>query len=261
MKLFLRNYIALIFCCLLAVSCEIDNYDAPDATIQGTFYDHTGQPLLMNHGSEYLRMREVSWAKGDTNVVIANRNLKVQQDGTYRHTKQFSGEYRMFPFQGNFFPYWDANDPIKDGDDAGELVTISGVTTKDFTVTPYLTIDWVNKPTIDADGYLECTVRFRRNQKPGYDMPDLREARLQVSRTINVSGANDGDYYPSPLTVTNAMEGQDIKLRTVRALKYRGTDYHIRVTINCQTAAGNANTNYPGMGQPNCTTTEKIHYQ
>lgn len=258
MKSLSNKYIAIVICCMLAVSCEIDNYDAPDATIQGTFYDHNGQPLQLNHGAEYIRMREVSWETGDPDVYIGSRFLRVQQDGTYRNTKQFAGEYRMFPYQGNFFPYWDANDPVKDGDDAGELVKISGVTTKDFIVTPYLTIEWVQKPTITSDGYLECTVRFKRNQKAGYAMPDLREARLQVSRVVNVS-QSEGQYFPSPTTLTNAMEGQDIKLRTAIALKYKGIDYWIRVTMNCQTAAGDANTNYPGMGQVNCTTIEKIH--
>ena len=258
MKRISNKYIVIVFCCIMAVSCEIDNYEAPDATIQGTFYDHNGQPLQVNHGSEYIRMREVSWAKGDPNVYIGNRNLRVQQDGTYRHTKQFAGEYRIFPYQGNFFPYWDANDPVQDGDDAGELVKISGVTTRDFTVTPYLTIEWVERPTVTADRYLECTVRFKRNQKQGYDMPDLREARLQISRTINAS-SSDGDYFPSPLPLTNDMEGQNIKLRSNIPLKYTGLNYWIRVSMNCQTAAGNSNTNYPGMGQANYTTIEQIY--
>jgi len=255
----ISKYIAIVICCIVAASCEIDNYDGPNATIKGAFYDHNGQPLQVNHGSSYLRMREVSWAKGDTSIIITNRTLVVQQDGTYQHTKQFSGEYRMFPYQGNFYPYWDASDPVQDGDNAGELVKISGVTTKDFTVTPYLTIDWVQKPTITADGYLECTVRFTRNQKPGYGMPDLREARLQVSRSANASSA-DGNYFPSPMTITNAMEGQDILIRSAIPLKYKSTNYTIRVTMNCQTAAGNAETNYPGMGAVNCTTIEQIYY-
>ena len=254
----LSIYIAIIFCCLFAVSCEIDNYDAPDATVKGTFYDHNGQPLQVNHGSEYLRMREVSWAKGDSSVYIGNRNLRVQQDGTYQHTKQFSGEYLMLPHKGNFFPYWAADDPVKEGEKAGELVKISGVTTKDFTVTPYLTITWVRTPVVTSDGHLECTVRFKRNQKAGYGMPDLREARLYISRSINAS-ASDGEYFPTAMTLTNAMEGQDIVLRTVRPLKYTGIDFWVRVGMNCQTASGDATTNYDGMGQYNYTTIEKIH--
>jgi hypothetical protein len=236
------------------VSCQIDNYEAPDATIQGTFYDHNGQPLQINHGSEYLRMREISWAK-DSNDYIGNRMLKVQQDGTYRNTKQFSGEYRMLPYSGPFFPY---DDEKLDKDDAGELVKISGVTTKDFTVMPYLTIEWAKKPTITADNFIECSVRFKRNQKAGYAMPDLREGWLRISRTINAS-AYDADLFPTKIVLTNDMEGQEITFRTARAVKYTGIDYYIRVTMNCQTATGKPETNYPGMGADNCSTIEKIH--
>ncbi|MDR0349113.1 MAG: DUF3823 domain-containing protein, partial [Tannerella sp.] len=102
----LGKYIVSLLCCVLVASCEIDNYDAADATIQGTLYDHNGEPLQVNQGSGYIRMREVSWAK-DTTTFVGNQTLKVQQDGTYRHTKWFSGEYRMMPYAGNFYPYDD----------------------------------------------------------------------------------------------------------------------------------------------------------
>lgn len=116
----LLAYITIIVGCFMTASCEIDNYEAPDVTIQGTIYDHNGQPLQVDHGVSYIRMREISW--GDGNNYIGNRSLKIQQNGTYRNTKQFAGEYLMLPYNGNFYPYWDADDPVKDGDEAGELV-------------------------------------------------------------------------------------------------------------------------------------------
>ena len=252
------KYIAILLCCVLAMSCELDNYAEPDATIQGAMYDHNGQPLQVNQGASYIRMREVSWGKkgnSDEEIFIGNQTLAVQQDGTYRNTKWFAGEYLMLPNSGNFFPY---DDEKRDGDDAGELVKISGTTTKDFTVTPYLTIDWVKKPTITADGYLECSARFKRNQKPGYEMPDVMEAFLRVSRSINASAA-DGQYFKVKLDLTNDMEGQEITFRSDIPLKYTGIDYWIRISMNCKTAAGKPETNYPGMGQANFSTIEKIH--
>lgn len=254
MKL-LNKCILFVLCGMLATSCELDNYDEPDATIQGTLYDHNGQPLQVNHGSGYIRMREISWGAGKENAFIGNQTLKVQQDGTYRNTKWFAGEYRMLPYAGNFFPY---DDELLDGDDAGELVNISGTTTKDFTVTPYLTIEWVKKPTITADNYLECSVRFKRNQKAGYEMPDLRESYLRISRSVNAS-AFDGQLFQTKKTITNDMEGQEIIYRTDIPLKYTGIDYWVRVSMNCQTATGKPETNYPGMGAENFTTIEKIH--
>jgi hypothetical protein len=234
----------------------MDNYDGPDATIQGTLYDHNSQPLQVNQGAGIIRMKEVSWPKGDTTVFVGNQTLKVQQDGSYRHTKWFSGEYRMLPYSGAFFPY---DDELLDGDDAGELVKISGTTTRDFIVTTYLTIEWVKKPVVTSDNYIECSVRFTRNQKVGYEMPDVREAVMLVSKTVNPSEGRDGELYPRPLTLTNDMEGTEITFRTSRELKYTGMDYWIRISMNCQTAAGKPETNYPGMGANNFTTIEKIH--
>ena len=248
------KYLVFLLCCMLAVSCEIDNYDGPGATIQGTLYDHNGQPLQVNQGSGYIRAREVSWAKND-DMFVGSQTLKVQQDGTYRHTKWFSGEYRLLPYAGNFFPY---DDEKLDGDDAGELIKISGTTTKDFAVTPYLTIEWVKKPTITSDYYLECSVRFKRNQKAGYEMPDVREAWLRVSRSVNANAA-DGQYFKVKKDLTNDMEGQEITFRSDIPLKYTGIDYWIRISMDCKTADGKPETNYPGMGQANFSTIEKIH--
>ncbi|MDR1121367.1 MAG: DUF3823 domain-containing protein [Dysgonamonadaceae bacterium] len=251
----LNYYIAFIFGCLfLATSCEIDNYDGPDATIQGTIYDHLNQPLQVSHGAGIIRLREISWAVDSTSYV-GRQTLNVQQDGTYRNTKWFSGEYLMMPYSGAFFPY---DDEYQDSDDAGELVKISGTTTKDFHVTPYLTVEWVSKPVVTADNYIECSARFTRNQKAGYEMPDVREAWLLVSRTVNTNSRHL-DLYPVKMDLTNDMEGQELTFRTAIPLKYTGIDYWIRISMNCQTAAGKPETNYPGMGADNFTTVEKIH--
>lgn len=252
----LINYITIVSCCTLVFSCAIDNYDGPDSIIQGTIYDHLNQPLQVNQGAEIIRMREVSWAKGDPDVFVGNQLLRVQQDGTYRHTKWFSGEYCMLPYQGAFFPY---DDEKQDADDAGELVKISGTFSKDFTVTPYLTIEWVKLPVVTADNYIECSVRFTRNQKAGYEMPDVREAVMLVSKTMNPSDGRDGELYPGTYILTNSMEGTEITFRTSRALKYTGMDYWIRIQMNCKTATDKPETNYPGMGANNFTTIEKIN--
>lgn len=251
----LSKYIVSFLCCVLVVSCEIDNYDEPNLTIQGALYDHNGQPLQVNQGSGYIRAREISWAKNTETNFVGNQTLYVQQDGTYRNTKWFPGEYRIMPYAGNFYPY---DDEKQDADDAGELVQVSGTTTKDFTVTPYLSIEWVKKPAMTADNYMECSVRFKRNQKAGYEMPDVREAWLRVSRSVNGAAA-DGQYFKVKKDLTNVMEGQEITFRTDIPLKYTGTDYWIRVQMDCKAVAGKPETNYPGIGAANYTTIEKIH--
>lgn len=251
----LKYYSILFLITIIAVSCEIDNYDGPDATIQGVIYDATtNKPLQVDHGAGIIRLRELSWAKGDSTAYIGNQTLKVMQDGTYKNTKWFSGEYLMLPYSGPFFPY---DDKYKDSDAAGELVTIKGVTTKDFTVTPFLTLEWVEKPVLLSDKRIRCVVRFKRNQKAGYEMPDVKEAWLQVSRVITAS-ARDLNLFPRAIALTNNMEGTDIEFISDIPVKYDGKSYFIRVVMNCQTAAGKPETNYQGVGSWCGTTVEEV---
>lgn len=251
---FFKYYILSVLFGIAFTACETDNYDAPDCTIDGKILDHQGQPFQVNQGAGIIRIRELTWAK-DTTTYTSNRTLKVQQDGTYRHTKIFKGNYLLLPYAGAFYPYDDEN---QDNDDAGEYVEVKSRATQDFSVTPYLTLEWVKTPTVDAEGYLSCSVRFKRNQKPGYEMPDLRQASMSISRSVN-AGAGDGDLFPSPMTITNDMEGAEIHFKTNIPLKYTGINYWVRVSMNCQTASGKPETNYPGMGAGNYTTIETIY--
>jgi hypothetical protein len=258
----LENYIVLFLFSLFAVACEMDNYDGPDAGIQGVIYDiTTGKPLQVDHGAGIIRMRELSWAKGDTLAHIGNRNLSVMQDGTYKNTKLFSGEYLMLPNGGPFFPYDDEN---RDHDEAGELVKIKGTITKDFEVTPFLTLTWVEKPTVLPDNKIRCVVRFKRNQKMNsltgefYDMPSVKEAWLQVSR-VTKANARDLSLYPRQLLLTNDMEGRDLEFVSEIPVKFTGRSYFIRVVMNCQTNTDFPTTsNYPGVDAWVGTTVEEV---
>jgi hypothetical protein len=251
---FYNFYILSVLLCFAFTACEIDNYNAPDCTIEGKMLDHLGQPFQVNQGAEIIRSREISWAKNDTSIFTENRKLKVQQDGTYRHTKMFKGTYRLLPLGGAFFPYDDIN---KEGDDAGELVEINGTATQDFKVTPFLTVEWVQKPTVDADGYLNCSAKFIRNQKAGYEMPDLRRANLKVSRVLNV-GEADGELFTTPLNLANTQEGIEIKFKTSIPLKFKGIKYWVRISIECQAVSGKPATNYQGVSAGNFSTIEEI---
>ena len=253
MKFFNYYILSALFCIIAFAGCEMDNYTAADCTVQGKFTDHTGQPLQINHGASIIRMREISWANDDPDVHIANRSIVVQQDATYRNTKIFKGTYRMLPNSGGFYPYDD--DFPQNEDDAGDIVEVNGTVTKDFSVTPYLTIEWVKKPTIDSDGRLSCSVKFTRNQKTGYEMPNVYRGSLVVSKVEN-AGSGDGDLFPTQTNLSNSQEGVEITFRTAIPLKYTGIRYRVRVSMNCQQASSASN--YPGMGASNYTTIEDI---
>ena len=64
---FLLSLFVTCFC-----ACEKDNYDAPEATVIGQVYDHTGKPLqvALGQGSMAIRIKEISFANGDPNIVV-----------------------------------------------------------------------------------------------------------------------------------------------------------------------------------------------
>ena len=55
----------------------------------------------------------------------------------------------------------------------------------DFTITPYLTLEWVDAPYQDADGFLWASFKFTRNAKEGYDMPDVEKAQMIIGTTVS----------------------------------------------------------------------------
>ncbi len=207
-------------------ACEKDNYDAPDAIIQGRILDHNGSQLQTEQGSGNMRikMEELSWSKGDASVVVTPTYLNVKQDGTYTNNKMFSGEYRMTPVEGAFYPY----------STEGEIVKIGGTTTKDFTVTPYLDIEWVSRPSLTADNKITCSFKFKRNAVAGLVMPDLNNARLCVATTQYVgNNNNDSQIAGGTVTVTNGQEGAVITLTSATAVRFTNLTYFVRVGVCC----------------------------
>lgn len=226
MKKLINYIVPLLFALCILSSCEKDNYQAPEATIQGQILDHNGKLLQTEHGNGNMRikMEELSWAKGDESIAITPQYLNLKQDGTYINTKWFAGEYRMTPVEGPFYPY----------NADGETVKIGGTTSKDFVVTPYLDIEWVKEPTATSDNFIECSVRFKRNAKEGATMPNLNNAILCVSTTQYCGNNNkDGQLFSGTKAIANGDEGTTISFKTAMAVKYTNTTYWVRVGICC----------------------------
>jgi hypothetical protein len=205
-------------------SCEIDNYDGPDAQIAGRILDPDGNLLRLEPGSSNMRiqMDELSWANGDTSIAVIPRYLNVKIDGTYTNTKIFSGTYRMTPIEGAFYPYGD-----------GDTIVINGSAAKDFVVIPYLEVNWIDEPYLTPDSCVETSITFVRNSKDGEFMPDLLNARLCISSNQYVGNNNYyTDLISGAVTVTNAQENTTIVLKS-KKLKYFNTDVYVRVGVCC----------------------------
>ncbi len=226
----MKNYnilFVIIGILLLMASCELDNFDEPSAALYGTILDNNGDPLQTTQGggNMKLKMEELSWAGGDSTISIIPRNLNVKQDGTYENNKLFNGEYRITPIEGPFFPY----------SENGEIVNVSGSTKYDFSVIPYLNVEWVIEPYLNDSAFIRASIRFTRNSHDSIPMPDLNDCQLYIS-TTQYSGRNnyDDQLAAAPIEVTNDKEGTTIQLITGRAIKYVGATYYVRAGVSCK---------------------------
>ena len=175
---------------LSMTSCyKIDNYKAPDGTIEGTFINLlTNEPLQTSGGEWSIRIWERSYPGREGGAANNNyQTLAVKQDGSYRNTKLFKGTYDMLPYNG---PFWEV-DTVKD-------VVIGKRTRQDFEVYPYLQIldfRYVNTPGTDSVRF------FMRVKAPflvnPYDnetvIPQLYDVRFFISFTQFVGNGTNAN--------------------------------------------------------------------
>ncbi len=202
---------------LIAYSCELDNYEAPNHTLKGRILDENGLGLQSEQGasSARIKLEELSWSESPVPLY-----LNIKQDGSYVNTKLFGGEYTISVVEGPFYPV-----------DA-EMITLNQSLTHDFTVTPYLNVSWIGSPSVDADKKITVRFKFSRNEPPsaGITMPDLQDYRLFIS-TNQYVGNNNFDPGASSITVVNNdMEDQEIMIVSNTSMKY-STTYYVRVGV------------------------------
>ncbi len=120
LRIYLTAFIGI--CCL--ASCELDNYEGPDAKIHGGLYDIetnelVPQDIISGTVIEYIE-------HGYSNPQL--QTMIVKTDGTYRNDLMFSNTYTIRPVRGNFVPIDE------------QEVKVKGDTQLDFKVKPYIRI-------------------------------------------------------------------------------------------------------------------------
>ena len=217
------TFIVLLFC---LNSCEVDNYDGPDAGISGQILDQNGTPVQLEQGSGNMRIKleDLSWKDVNPTASITPQYLNVKQEGSYINTKLFSGRYKMTPVEGAFYPY----------NVGGDTVQLTGSIVKNFTVVPYLQVSWVSEPVVDNSNYITASVKFKKNLVAGLAAPDVKNAIFCISTTQYAGNNNyDAQLISGTVTVTNSQEGQTLTFKTSCAVKYFHTSYYVRVGICC----------------------------
>ena len=203
------SYTILIAACIVVLNaCEkIDNYDEPEETVTGRIIDATtGNPIQIESGGGGIRIsyHDLTWGQQTGNAVLP-RDFNVKPDGTYNNTKMFEGEYKIYPFNGPFVPLYSENatSPV----DNSKTVYIKGVTTVDFVVEPFLKVEWVEEPILNADKTITAKFKFTRGTtNPVYTAFAPTDAWLFVSTTSFVSNASRNNNMSNSITYT-AVQG------------------------------------------------------
>lgn len=183
----MKKILYLIFgVALLSLSScfELDNWDEPDCTWQGTVTDsYTNRPILSSQNDWQMRIWERSW-DGHEGGAVTHQDLRIKQDGTYQNTKLFAGTYDFLPYNGPFWPL----DTIKG-------LQLKKSLTQDFTVTPYIQIvDPVIELLKEDDTYyIKMTFKVRAPllEKDGVELPRLYELRPFLSLTTFCGNGTD----------------------------------------------------------------------
>ncbi len=211
------NILALSFLTVGFAACEMDNYDAPDAALQGKFINKvTGENLetSQGQGNMKLRIKEISYAHGDESVVVTEQNLNIMQDGTFQNTKLFAGTYEMWPYESCCY----------ESSQVMQTVELKGgkSTTVNFEVTPYFQVEWLDEPWQDEDGYVCARFKFTCNPLPddSYTQAVPEKAKLFISTSVKVGENSDGRYTDNDMTITANDEGNILTVKTKAAIDF-----------------------------------------
>lgn len=161
---------------LMAVSCEIDNYDGPDATITGKFLDSSTGELVgtdITNGNS-IGVYELGWK------TEAKQTWAIKNTGEYANNLVFASTYRIEFTDCNFYPF-----------KVNDFVINKGDNTYDFTVTPYLRI---KNPSITYDAATK-TVKATFSLQTGGN-----EVRLNEIRLFAFTDQWVGNYVKFPIT-------------------------------------------------------------
>lgn len=128
----LLNISFLVLVGVVLASCALDNYDSPEAHLQGHLV-YNGDPIEVSTNDVYFQLWEPGW---ENSVPI---NVNVDQDGSFS-ALLFNANYKLV------FP--SGQGPFMSNQDTLELV-VKGGETVDLDVTPYY---MVRNPQISGSG-------------------------------------------------------------------------------------------------------------
>lgn len=189
MKKILYLFILSSFISLMTVSCEIDNYKGPDASITGNFLDNVTGELVgtdITNGNS-IGVYELGWP------TEAKQTWNIDNTGAYTNKTVFAANYRIEFTSCNFYPFI-----------VNDFVVKKGANTYDFNVAPYLRI--VN-PIITFDATTNIVKATFSIEAGGTDVK-LNEIRLfaftdkWVGNYVKFAITNTNCYKKAPANIS-----------------------------------------------------------
>jgi hypothetical protein len=243
----MKNYLIILGIAWMAISAcsKTDNYSAPDQTLRGRIIDAgtgknmPGEVSGENGTGTRIELRELSWSDNPTPQYLA-----TMQDGTYNNTKIFAGHYKISA-DGAFVPLVQTGpNPV---DKSKEMDIQGGVTELDFTVEPFLRVEWVGDPVYNTNGTVTVkAIITRGTNDPNYQL-NVTDINLYINNYPYVgSNANSFDArYSNRVTYSgtngNNLLGQTLTITTTGGALPGKRDWYLRVA---------ARTTFPNLGRP-----------
>lgn len=164
------KYVIGVFFALILMSCEKDNFDSPNAILEGQIV-YEDFPLSVRSNSAELELWQDGFALDEFIPVF------IAQDGTYS-ASLFDGEYKMVRKGGDpWLPQ--LNDTL--------IVNVTGNTQFDVPVTPYFTI---RNESFEQDNNM-LTASFQINQI--VESSNIQSVRIIIGDSYLVD-QNINDY-------------------------------------------------------------------
>lgn len=214
-----KNILFVLLIALLSSCFELDNYDAPNAGINGRLIDSETGETVYTEQPDGSRIKLIDLGYENPTPLY----FWAKADGTFRNVALFESEYKVSPMDGPFFPV------------AEENVNLKGVTEHSFKVTPFLKIKLVEVVPGEA-GKVTVTFALKRSTLPEgitIEKKTISEAWLLCNTMPVVSYYNGG--YQGDLSVKKELnsssdetiesKNQEITLDKLQ----RGQKYYLRV--------------------------------
>ena len=214
----MKKILLLVSCCLFALtSCEVDNYDGPNASIHGSILDEKTGELVgsdMENGNA-IKVREQGFSKP------TDQTWYITNTGEYRNNMVFAATYDVRFENGNFYPF-----EIKD------FVVKAGDNTYDFKVIPYIRI---KNSKIEKNGNVITATFSVEAGKPEVKLKEIQLSAFSdmwVGNNVKlavIGGTNKRTFSPTVDINTTETYTLTINLDDNKDVLKYSKDYYFRI--------------------------------